>query len=176
MRGNAACCYTSCMDIFAFLDAHGIAYDRFNHPAVFTCEESTRLAPPMPGLHTKNLFLRDEKGKRRILVVVSTEKRVDLKALRTIVQASKLSFGSPELLRASLGVEPGSVTILGLMHDTDHQVEVIIDEEVWRAEAIGCHPLVNTATLVIPHAGLERFLQVTGHTHRVIAVPERATM
>ncbi len=160
-------------DIYTFLEANDIPYERYDHPAVFTCEESKRLCPEMPGMHTKNLFLRDEKGRRHILVVVSCETSVDLKELRIILKADKLSFASPDRLLKYLGVDPGSVTILGLVHDREHAVEVYIDEEIWNANAIQCHPLVNTVSLVIPHAGLEHFLRATGHTPVILSVPRR---
>ncbi len=160
------------MDIYALLDRHGIAYRRFDHPAVFTVEQSHALrTADMPGKDTKNLFLRDEKGTRHFLVTVGHEKRVDIKALRKILNASKLSFGSPERLRAHLGVEPGSVTLLGLVNDPGHAVEFYIDRALWDAEGICCHPLVNTATLCIPHEGIVAFLQATGHEAHVIEVP-----
>lgn len=158
--------------MYAFLDSHSIAYQRFDHPAVFTCEEALELRMPMPGKDTKNLFLRDKKGKRHFLVTVGHEKQVDLKALTDVLQVQQgLSFASPERLKERLGVEPGSVTIFGLVNDKDHRVEVIIDQAVWNADAICAHPLVNTATLVISHAGLETFLQATGHTAKVLDVP-----
>ncbi len=161
------------MDIEAFLNDHGVPFTRYDHPAVFTCEESALLCPEMPGTHTKNLFLRDRRGTRRILVVVSTEKSADLRGLKEMLHADKLSFASPERLKESLGVEPGSVTLLGLVHDPAHAVEVIIDREIWEADCVVCHPLVNTASLSIPHAGVETFLAATGHVPRVIDVPGR---
>ena len=127
----------------------------------------------MPGAGTKNLFLRDDKASRFFLVSVSHEKRVSLKDLGKILGAKKLSFGSPEMLKQYLGVEPGSVTLLGLIHDADHRVEVIIDQELWNAQQIQCHPLVNTATLILPHQGIEKFLKQTDHKPIVLAVPER---
>lgn len=160
-------------DIYAFLERHGIRYEKFEHPAVFTCEEAERLCPPMPGAHTKNLFLRDRKGVRHFLVTVGYDKRVDLKALTKVLETDKLSFASPERLKKYLGVEPGAATLLGLLTDTERQVEVIIDEALWKADALLCHPLVNTATLVIPHAGIEQFLEATNHAAHVISVPER---
>ena len=158
-------------DIAAFLAEHGIAYERFEHPAVFTCEEAERLCPPMPGAHTKNLFLRDKAGKRHFLVVLGYDRRADLKALAGILGASGLSFASPERLLARLGVTPGSVTLLGLANDAERAVELFVEESVWAAEAMLCHPLVNTATLSIPHAGIERFLSATGHEARVFRLP-----
>src|SRR3989338_6106746 len=160
------------MDLFVFLEEHGISFDRFDHPAVFTVEESSKL-PSMPGAGTKNLFLWDEKGSRLFLVSVGHEKRVSLKDLGKILGAKKLSFGSPELLKQYLGVDPGSVTLLGLIHDVDHRVEVIIDQELWDAEQIQCHPLVNTATLIISHEGIEKFLEATMHKPVILPIPER---
>ena len=162
------------MDIYDFLRVHDVHYQKFDHPAVFTCEEAERLLPTMPGMHTKNLFLRDKPGKRHILVSVPYEKRVDIRPLGAMLEAKDLSFASPDRLKKYLGVDPGSVTILGLINDSDHAVEVIIDEELWKADAVGCHPLVNTGTLVIPHDSLETFLKATGHVWEVIDVPSRA--
>jgi Ala-tRNA(Pro) deacylase len=163
------------MDICAFLDDHGITYEKFDHPAVFTVEESNALDMKIPGKHTKNLFLRDKKGKRHILVTVAHEKQVDLKALAEALNVQQnLSFASPERLKQHLGVTPGSVTLLGLVNDTAHAVEFVIDQDVWDAEAVGCHPLTNTATLVVPHAGIEAFLTATGHQPKIIRTPPKS--
>jgi Ala-tRNA(Pro) deacylase len=161
------------IDVYAFLDGHGIRYARTDHPAVFTVEESKRLVPPLPATQTKNLFLRDQKGARHFLVVVGHDTQVDLRALASVLRATKLSLGSPERLMTHLGVEPGSVSLLALVNDTTRRVELFIDRPLWQAGALACHPLVNTATLVIPHEGIERFLKTTGHDARVVDVPAR---
>jgi Ala-tRNA(Pro) deacylase len=159
------------MDIFSFLDENGIRYQRFEHVAVFTCEESAKL-PPMPGADTKNLFLRDKKGRRHFLVSVPHDKAVDLKALKVALKADNLSFASPERLLELLGVTPGSATLLGLVTDHAGAVEVVIDDGIWKQDAIQCHPLRNTATLVIPREDMEKFLQLTGHgAFQVMEVP-----
>jgi Ala-tRNA(Pro) deacylase len=158
-------------DIYAFLDAQGIPYQRYDHPAVFTVEEASRLVPDMPAAHTKNLFLRDEKGRRHFLVVVEANKRVDLRRLSVVLQSSKLSFGSPDRLAKHLGVEPGAVTVLAVVNDAEHRVEVFIDRDLWRADALRCHPLVNTATLSVPREGIERLLEATGHRYQLIDIP-----
>ena len=155
-------------DACAFLDALGVAYTRHDHAAVFTCEEAERAVPDTGALHTKNLFLRDKRGRRHLLVVTTCARAVNLKALADRLGIDNLSFASPDRLSKHLGVSPGSVTVLGLMRDTARAVEVVIDEEVWTAEHLHAHPLVNTATLVISHDGLERFLAHTGHGHRVL--------
>jgi len=163
-------------DIYEFLDGHGIAYQRCDHPAVFTVAEMKRLVPPLDGAHTKNLFLRDKKGRRHVLVVVGSDKQVDIKGLSGAVGLDHLSFGSPERLKKYLGIEPGSVSLLALLNDAAREVEVFVDRELWSADALQCHPLVNTATLVISRPDIERFLLATGHPYRLVDVPAaRAT-
>jgi Ala-tRNA(Pro) deacylase len=161
------------LDIYAFLDQHGIAYQRYDHPPVFTCEEAERWVPEMPAAKTKNLFLRDRKGKRHFLVVVGYHKSVDLKSLSTLLQSDRLVLGSAERLGEYLGVEPGSVTILALANDAERRVEVVFDADIAAAESLRCHPLVNTATLSITRVGIERFLQATGHSLEVVDIPAR---
>ena len=161
------------MDIYGFLDTHDITYERYDHPAVYTCEEAERLVPPLSAAKTKNIFLRDRKGKRHFLVVVGYEKVVDLKALAALLDVPKLSLGSAQRLERYLGVEAGAVTMLGLVNDSGCEVELIVDRKLWAAKTFRCHPLVNTATLSISKEGLERFFEITGHEVRTLEVPER---
>src|SRR5262249_14030476 len=107
-------------DIYAFLDSHGISYQRHDHPAVFTVEDVKQLRLPIDGTQTKNLFLRDEKGRKHFLVVVGHDKQVDLRGLSAAIGSSKLSFASPDRLRTHLGIEPGSVSMLALVNDSSH--------------------------------------------------------
>lgn len=162
-------------DIGEYLAAHGVACQRFEHQAVFTCEEAEHTVPAEAGaLHTKNLFLRDKKGRRHWLLVTTCAKAVDLKAMAGLIGADNLSLGSPDRLMTYLGLTPGSVTLLGLVNDPGHLVELLIDADVWAARAITAHPLINTATLVLLHDGVERFLAATGHVPKLIVVPARA--
>jgi len=158
----------------AFLRDHAIAAPRHEHPAVMTCEESDRLVPRLPGAKTKNLFLRDRKGRRHLLVTVPPECAVDLAALGDALGAGRLSFASAERLQRLLGIAPGSVSLLALVNDRARAVEFVIDRALWEADAIHAHPLVNTATVVLAHADLERFLAATGHPPSVIDVPGAA--
>jgi Ala-tRNA(Pro) deacylase len=163
------------MNIYQFLKEQDISYERYDHPPVFTCEEADRLCPPMPenAIKTKNLFLRDKKGRKHFLVTVSDQKRVNVKALEPLLGVSKLSFASPQRLEKYLGLTPGAVTILAVLNDLNNDVKVVLDEEVWNAAAIRCHPLVNTSTLVISKDDIIRFLELTDHSIHVINVPSR---
>ena len=160
-------------DVYEFLVENHIEYQRYDHAPVFTVADVERLVPPLPAARTKNLFLRDKKGKRHFLVIVPAQKRVDVKALGTAIGADRLSFGSPDRLKRYLGVDPGSVTILALYRDPDHAVEVVCDKILGREQAFQFHPLVNTSTLVISRENLLRFLDATGHEIRNLAVPEQ---
>ena len=152
----------------------GIAFERVDHAAVYTTEEASRLVPPLPGAKAKNLFLRDAHGPGHCLVVVPYEKRVDLSQLARALGLRKLTFGSPENLQRLLGVTPGAVSVLGVVCDDQCEVRVVIDEGLWQADALQCHPLVNTATLSVPLPGLRQLLAATGHEPEVLDVPARA--
>jgi len=162
------------MDLDLFLREHAIAATCHEHPAVMTVEESERLVPKMPGAKTKNLFLRDRKGLRHFLVTVPHDIAVDLDQLGAALGAGRLGFASSERLRKHLGLTPGAVSLLGLVNDDARAVEFVIDRALWEADAVHAHPLVNTATMVVLHADLERFLAATGHAPRVIDVPAAA--
>ena len=158
-------------DIYEFLDSINVSYERFDHPAVYTVSEAKKLSPEMDGASTKNLFLRDKKGIRHFLVVVPQDKQVDLKELSSILEASRLSFASPDRLKKYLGIEPGSVSILAVLNDPEKTVEVFVDNELWNAEIILCHPLVNTSTLAITRDGIKQFLEKTGHNLMLVEIP-----
>jgi Ala-tRNA(Pro) deacylase len=164
------------MDLDAFLRAHGITADRHSHPPVMTVEESERLVQKLPGAKTKNLFLRDAKGRRHFLVTVPHNLPVDLTALGAALGAGRLGFASPERLAKHLGITPGSVSLLALVNDRAHAVEFVIDRALWQADAVQAHPLVNDATMVIAHADLERFVAATGHSARVVEVPAQVRL
>jgi Ala-tRNA(Pro) deacylase len=158
------------MDIYEFLAQHGIAYVKHEHPPVMTCEEEKENVPESGAVRTKNIFLRDKKGKRHLLLVTSCAKTVSIAAFGEVSGAGRLSFASPERLEKYLGVKPGSVTVLGLIHDAAHAVELYVDSEVWNAGSLHAHPLRNDATLVLTHEALVSFLAATGHSPRVVNV------
>ncbi|HON37176.1 MAG: prolyl-tRNA synthetase associated domain-containing protein [Desulfomonilia bacterium] len=161
------------MDIYEFLHTHKIPYERYDHEAVFTCEQADLLSIPSSAAKTKNLFLRDRKGRRHFLVTVGAEKSVDIKAMEGLLSVKGLSFASEERLMQYLGLTPGSVTILAVLNDPDHRVEVIVDEDLWQCQSMQCHPLVNTSTLIMAVDDIRRFLAITGHEARVMRIPVR---
>jgi len=155
-------------EFLAFMDANGFQYQRIEHPAVFTCAEAESHRPNVPAVSTKNLFLCDKKARRFFLVVTACEKTVKLDALSSQVRVAHLRFGSEENLMRLLGVTRGAVTMMGLVNDREHQVELWMDAEIWGSEYFLSHPLVNTATLILPKPELERFFSLTDHTVHIV--------
>lgn len=156
--------------VYEALDAIGIRYERFEHPPVFTSEDAASHWTPIGGTPVKNLFLRNKKGDRHYLVILGIDKRADLKQLVRIIGDDRFSFGSPERLLDKMGLTPGSVSPFGLLHANSGDIQVIIDEDLRGAERLLFHPNINTATVTISHADLERFLATRSNRLRYIRV------
>lgn len=145
-------------DLLAFFETLGVAAVTRDHPAVFRVEEGEELKRAIPGVHTKNLFLKDAKGQ---LWLISAEGHavIDLKRVHHVIGSARLSFGSPELMEQTLGVTPGSVTAFGLINDRDRRVRFVLDRTLAEARQVNFHPLTNTATTTVSAEGFRRFLQ-----------------
>jgi Ala-tRNA(Pro) deacylase len=148
--------------LFAYFDSLEIAHVTHRHRAVFTVEESRDLKAALPGGHTKNLFLKDKKGRLFLLSALS-DTAIDLTAVSKLIGAGRFSFGNAELLLQHLGVTPGSVTLFGLINDTEQQVTVVLDEGLFAHGPVNFHPLRNDATTAISPADMLTFVRATGH-------------
>ena len=161
-------------ELFAFLDRLAIRHATVSHPPLFTVEQSRALRGTIPGAHTKNLFLKDKKG-ALFLVTALEDAAIELKSLHNRLGASgRFSFGSPDLLRATLGVEPGSVTPFGALNDTQARVTMVLDAVLMSHPTVNAHPLVNTMTTSLACDDLLRFLRATGHEPRIRPVAGHA--
>lgn len=157
-------------DLLAFLAALKIETATVEHPPLFTVEDSRALRGDIPGGHTKNLFVKDKKG-RLFLLVLAEETEVDLKRVHEKIGAQgRVSFGSAELLEEVLGVLPGAVTPFGAINDVAGRVSVVLDEAMMRHERLNFHPLVNTRTTSLATADLVKFLRATGHEPMIVAL------
>lgn len=148
--------------LFSVLNKLDIKYNLHHHEAVFTVEESTNLTHSIPGLHCRNLFVRDKK-EAMFLIVAANETTVDMKALPELLGCGRLSFGSPERLMRHLGIYPGAVCPFAVMNDRDHLVTIVLDGAIRKADHICVHPLDNRMTVCIRPDDLIRFLAHTGH-------------
>lgn len=155
-------------ELMRSLAAEGVAVEVFEHPAVFTVEESAGLHDSIPGAHTKNLFLKGESG-TFWLVTLPHHRRADLKFIGGKLGERRLSFAKPDAMERLLGVTPGSVTPLAAINDRNGEVTVVIDASfVEPGSSICAHPLRNTATLVMLTADLIKMLERWEHRPRVL--------
>jgi len=162
-------------DLIAHFDAHGIDHATTDHAAVFRVGEGEGIKDNIPGAHTKNLFLKDAKG-RLWLISARDDTAIDLKRLHTVIGSARLSFGSAELMAETLGVTPGSVTAFALINDQDRRVSFVLDRALAEAELVNFHPLTNIATTTQTRAGFRRFLESLGVEPLVVDFPAMAVL
>ena len=162
-------------DLFAALDRLDIVHRTVTHPPLFTVEQSRALRGQIPGGHTKNLFLRDKKG-ALFLVSALEDAVIELKSLhRTLSASGRFSFGSAELMRETLGIEPGSVSPFAAINDTARRIGIVLDAAMMMHAQLNFHPLRNTMTTAIGRDDLVRFLTATGHPPQIVAVSRPGT-
>jgi Ala-tRNA(Pro) deacylase len=153
--------------LFARLDALGIAHRTYSHPPVFTVAEAVALRGTLPGGHCKSLFLKDRRA-GLWLVVALEERQIDLKRLAAALAAPRFSFGNPALLYEALGVRPGSVTPFALVNDISQRVTIVLDRAMLDHDLLNYHPLDNDRTTAIAPADLLRFIAGCGHQPRIL--------
>ena len=149
--------------VVARLRELGIAFTRHEHPPVATVEEASAHWADIDATHCKNLFLRNQRGNRHYLVVLTASKKADLKAVADQIGDGKLSFASPERLMTHLGVTPGSVSPFGLINDREHLVRVVLDRDFETAARLAFHPNINTLTFTVAAADFRAFLAGCGN-------------
>ncbi|MBO0346650.1 prolyl-tRNA synthetase associated domain-containing protein [Roseibium limicola] len=162
-------------ELMNFLENLGIPVQTTEHEPVFTVAESGDLHQRIAGGHTKNLFLKDKKG-RLFLVVALHDATIDLKTIHQVIGAQgRVSFGKADLLMEVLGVAPGSVTPLALINDRQEQrITPIFDAQMMAHETLNYHPLLNNATTSIARDDLVSFAKACGHTPQILAVSAEA--
>ncbi len=146
-----------------WLDSNAINYVYHSHEAVFTVDQAKLVTGHIPGLHCKNLFLVYSKDHLFYLVTLPALKSIKILELSKKLSLKKLSFAKPEDLMKILNLEPGSVSPLGLLNDTENKVTYIIDREVWDSSSVCFHPNVNTATLEISKVDFHHLVELTGN-------------
>ncbi|PHR63103.1 MAG: DNA-binding protein [Robiginitomaculum sp.] len=148
--------------LFAFLDHLGILHQTTEHRPIFTVEEGADIKATLPGGHSKNLFLKDKKGKLFLLSALGDTK-IALNQLHKVLGCARLSFGKAELMEQVLGVTPGSVTAFSLLNDQAGQVTFVLDASLLACDPVNFHPLKNDATTAISADDLLKFARASGH-------------
>ena len=150
-----------------------ITYDAIEHPPLHTSLAADEFMIERPGIRLKNLFLRDNEGKRHFLVITAHNKQLDLKALSKQQGLSRLGFASSERLATYLKVAPGCVSMLALLNDKQNEVSLWVDQDIWGGDLFHCHPFENTQTWLLSKADLETFFNHTKHQPRVVFLPSK---
>lgn len=157
------------MAVYELLEKLKIPYEGVDHDIAHTIEDCQEVDEALGIKVCKNLFLRNQQKTTFFLLLMPGDKKFMTKDLSKQLNISRLSFAEPEYMEKYLNITPGSVSVLGLMFDTDWYVDLLIDADLLKDEYIGCHPCMNTSSLKIKTQDiLKKFLKHTGHRHRVV--------
>ena len=151
-----------------YLDQRGIIYEIVEHPAVYNMAEMEQIALPHPEADAKNLFVRDDKKRNYYLLTIKGDKRVNLQQFREENGTRRLSFASPQDLKEKLDLAPGSVTPLGLLNDSHHEIPFYLDSYFSDQPRIAIHPNDNTATIWLKPQDLLKVIKDSGNPVKVV--------
>ena len=158
-----------CYDL---LDRLGVAFQRIDHEAAMTMEACVEIDKVLDATICKNLLLCNRQNTAFYLLMIPGDKQFKTSVLSKEIGSSRLSFAKPEYMEKFLDITPGSVSVLGLMNDHDHQVQLLVDEDVLKGEYFGCHPCINTSSLRIRTVDLmEKILPAMDHPARIVVLP-----
>ena len=159
-----------CYDL---LDSLGVPYQRIDHEPAMTMEACAAIDRVLNATICKNLLLCNRQRTAFYLLMLPGGKVFKTSILSKEIGSSRLSFAPPEDMEKYLDITPGSVSVLGLMNDHDHQVQLLMDEDVLKGEYFGCHPCINTSSLRIATGDLmKKILPAIGHTPRIVTLPK----
>lgn len=158
--------------VYDLLDKLSIAYQRVDHEAAYTmevCEEIDKVLAP--AVICKNLFLCNRQKNQFYLLMIREDKKFLTKEISAQINSSRLSFAGPEQMLEFLNIEPGSVSVVGLMNDHENRVQLLIDRDVLNAQWVGCHPCVNTSSIRLYVKDLvEKFLPAVHHDYKEVVL------
>ena len=158
-----------CYDL---LDQLGVAYQRIDHEAAMTMEACAEIDKVLDATICKNLLLCNRQNTAFYLLMIPGDKVFKTSVLSKEIGSSRLSFAKPEFMEEYLDITPGSVSVLGLMNDHGHHVQLLMDEDVLKGEYFGCHPCINTSSLRIRTSDLmEKIIPAMDHPARIVTLP-----
>lgn len=161
------------MKTYDVLDELGIKYSRTDHGPVGTIADCLEVDKVLGITICKNLFLCNRQKTAFYLLMMPGHKTLRTKELSAQIPTSRLSFASGDDMIKYLNVAPGSATVMGLIYDTDNQVQLLVDEEILREEYVGCHPCVNTSSLKLRTEDVfGKFLEAVHHDCKTVELGE----
>ena len=154
---------------YDLLDKLGVAYERVDHAPAMTMEVCQEIDKVLQATICKNLFLCNRQETKFYLLMIPDTKVFHTKDLSAKIGSARLSFAKPEYMEKFLDITPGSVSVLGLMNDTENHVQLLIDEDVLKGEYLGCHPCINTSSLRLKTKDIfEVFTKAVHHDYIVV--------
>ena len=137
---------------YEFLDRLGISFDRTDHPdePATSMEVCAKVDAVLNVRICKNLFLCNRAKTKFYLLIMPGDKPFKTKELSGQMGVSRLSFADETFMEQFLDLHPGSVSVLGLMNDREHRVQLVMDEDVLKEDMFGCHPCENTSSIRFP--------------------------
>ncbi len=153
-------------DVVDLLEQFHIPYQAVHHPAAWTTDEADTYIEGMEGCRTKTIFLAGKKDRHFYLVILDDHKRLDIKKLNELLE-DKLHFASEETLQRKLQIVPGMVSIFNLIHNQDHDVQVVIDRDLLEEKIVTFHPNDNTVTIFIALSDMFRFLELIHYDYQL---------
>ena len=132
---------------YDLLDRLGVEYERIDHEPAMTMVDCKEVDQLLEAVLCKNLFLCNRQKTAVYLLMIPDTKVFHTKDLSAQIGSARLSFAKPEYMEEFLDITPGSVSVMGLMNDKEHRVQLLIDEDVLDGEYIGCHPCINTSSI-----------------------------
>lgn len=149
---------------YDLLDRLGLEYERIDHEPAMTMEDCKEVDQLLEAVICKNLFLCNRQKTAFYLLMIPDTKVFHTKDLSAQIGSARLSFAKPEYMEEFLDITPGSVSVMGLMNDKEHRVQLLIDEDVLDGEYIGCHPCINTSSIRFKVKDLiEKVIPAMGH-------------
>jgi len=145
-----------------------ITYEIHEHPPAPTIEEAKKYWKGIDATHCKNLFFRNHKGNRHYLVILEHSRALDIHDLEKRLKQGKISFASDQRMKRYLGITPGSVSVFGLINDTEKHVHLFVDENLKQSSRISFHPNINTASVILSFADFTKFLNWTGNRYEYL--------
>ncbi|ETP73052.1 hypothetical protein UYO_0935 [Lachnospiraceae bacterium JC7] len=155
--------------VYDFLDELGIEYKRVDHEVANTMEACEAIDKVLETLMCKNLFLCNRQKTKFYLLMMPGDKKFKTKELSSQINSSRLSFADADDMLKYLDIEPGAVSVMGLMNDKEHTIQLLVDEDVKNGEYLGCHPCVCTSSMKIKTKDIfEKFLPAVGHEPEIV--------
>lgn len=150
----------------------GIEYEYYEHPEAPTIEIAQQFYRGEGTTLCKNLFFRNHKGNRHYLVIMDARGEMDIHRMEKSLRQGKLSFASEERMMKWIGVRPGSVSLFGLVNDSEKGVKLFVDKNLLEVEKVSFHPNDNRASLVISREGMLKFIEASGNEWEAVELYE----